>query len=267
MRSLFITIFVSLKFGWIVKSLPSEVRIIGGAETGIEAYPYVVSLQYNGTFDGYDVEHFCAGVIINERWIGTAAKCIDKRKPGEFNVRVGSKYYFKEGVIHEIDSLLIHPKYTEIEWDYDVGLIEVHKPIEFDLKTQPVQLPLPHQELPAGTNLAIVGWGATKLLGPPSPVINANIVPVISQSMCEDSLGHFTVTPRMFCIFKHGNGPCVGDTGSPGVVNNTLFGLASWSPSCAYQYPTVYTNLSTTVDWINQIIRAPSAPLSPKFRE
>lgn len=63
-----------------------------------------------------------------------------------------------------------------------------------------------------------------QILGAPSPVIHADILPVISQQTCRVSLGHSSVTERMFCTFKYGHGPCVGDTGSPGVVGDTVIG-------------------------------------------
>lgn len=73
-------------------------RIIGGESAAIEEYPFVVSitcdrssrsiwhlenrclssqvsLQNNGTFFGHQVEHFCGGSIVGEKWIITSAQC------------------------------------------------------------------------------------------------------------------------------------------------------------------------------------------------
>lgn len=73
-------------------------RIIGGESASIEEYPFVVSitcdrssrsiwhlenrclssqvsLQNNGTFFGHQVEHFCGGGIVGEKWIITSAQC------------------------------------------------------------------------------------------------------------------------------------------------------------------------------------------------
>ncbi|KAK1128545.1 hypothetical protein K0M31_003003 [Melipona bicolor] len=77
---------------------PAESRIIGGKRIGIEEYPFAVSITYdqssrsiwhlgnrclssqvslqnNGTFFGHQVEHFCGGGIIGEKWILTSAQC------------------------------------------------------------------------------------------------------------------------------------------------------------------------------------------------
>ena len=45
-------------------------KIIDGQETAINEYPWIVSLQLaNG--------HFCGGSLISEKWVLTAAHCID----------------------------------------------------------------------------------------------------------------------------------------------------------------------------------------------
>lgn len=48
---------------------PFTPQVVGGEEAPVGRYPFIVSLQYN-------LEHFCAGSILNERWIVTAGHCI-----------------------------------------------------------------------------------------------------------------------------------------------------------------------------------------------
>jgi len=45
-------------------------RIVGGVETEVNEYPWMVSLV-NG--NGY--YHFCGGSIISSQWVVTAAHC------------------------------------------------------------------------------------------------------------------------------------------------------------------------------------------------
>lgn len=46
-------------------------RIVGGeVVTDPEAYPYLVSISENS-------EHICGGFIYNDRWVVTAASCLD----------------------------------------------------------------------------------------------------------------------------------------------------------------------------------------------
>ncbi|XP_043267826.1 trypsin-7-like [Venturia canescens] len=228
-------------------------KIIGGEPTIIEKYPYVVSLQENGTFFGHDFEHFCGGNIINEKWILTAAKCCYGKKPSQFHVRLGSKLYYTGGRIHEIESIEIHPNYDEITWDYDVGLLKLRETIIFSEKVQPIRLPKADCVLQAGSILEIVGWGSTKLLGLPSNVLYRNSMLTINRSECESVYSPDALTDRMFCVLREGHGPCIGDTGSPAVIDGVLIGVASWSQSCAYKYPTAYARLPEMVDWIIKV--------------
>lgn len=45
-------------------------KIIGGSNTNIANYPYLVSLQYDGS-------HYCGGVFIKAQYILTAAHCLE----------------------------------------------------------------------------------------------------------------------------------------------------------------------------------------------
>jgi len=46
-------------------------RIIGGVPAAVGEFPYVITLQYDGS-------HICGGIIYNEQWILTAAKCLNR---------------------------------------------------------------------------------------------------------------------------------------------------------------------------------------------
>ena len=45
-------------------------KIIDGKETGINQYPWVISMQIQGS-------HFCGASLIAENWVLTAAHCVD----------------------------------------------------------------------------------------------------------------------------------------------------------------------------------------------
>lgn len=55
-------------------------------------------------------------------------------------------------------------------------------------------------------------------------MINHNSIQTISQADCRSVYSIKSVTDRMFCVFEEGNGPCVGDTGSPAALDRVLIG-------------------------------------------
>ncbi|XP_014210480.1 trypsin 5G1-like [Copidosoma floridanum] len=213
-------------------------KIINGEPVDIKEFPYMVSLQYNGTFFGHDYDHFCCGSIISDRWVITSAQCSQARSVDHFHVRVGSSEYYKNGAIHKVEQVLVHPNFDELTRDYDVALLKLRTKITFDQTTGPINLPK-SCNVPR-TNLTIAGWGASKLLGPMSDKLLASSVEMIPRTECQSIYGSNAVTEHMFCTFTEGFGPCVGDSGSPAVYKNNLIGLTSWSYGCAYENPSVY---------------------------
>lgn len=227
-------------------------RIIGGVDAAIEEYPFAVSLQNNGTFFGHDVEHFCGGSIIADTWIVTSAQCALSILVREFHVRAGSKYYYKEGSTYEVERIVVHPNFNYQNYDFDVGLVKLKSRIIFDNVKQPIKLPEKTRTVPTGTEIGVIGWGATKNLGVYSEVLKRSSLPKISNEECVMTY-EYHVTEQMFCIVSEDRKPCVGDAGSPAVLEDTLIGVASWSEACAFSYPTAYATVSVTVDWIKEV--------------
>ena len=77
----------TVNFEFAVQARLSAESIIAGTESRPHEFPYVISLQSNGT-------HFCGGGIINEQFILTAAHCFideeDNFRDGEFEVVAGT---------------------------------------------------------------------------------------------------------------------------------------------------------------------------------
>lgn len=49
----------------------------------------------------------------------------------------------------------------------------------------------------------------------------------INKKVCEYVYGSGSVTKENFCVYRNGYGPCVGDTGSPAILDNTLLGKSA----------------------------------------
>ncbi|XP_016922706.1 trypsin-1-like [Apis cerana] len=227
-------------------------RIIGGESAAIEEYPFVVSLQNNGTFFGHQVEHFCGGSIVGEKWIITSAQCALSVQQAKFHVRAGTSRYYEGGDNYGVQSVAIHPAFNAINYDYDVGLVELSDRITYDNTKQPIKLPKTHSMIDDDSLVLVLGWGASRLLGPVSNELLYTTMRKINNQDCEEASGDL-LTNRMFCALSDTARPCVGDSGSPLIFHGALFGITSWSRSCEWRYPTVFTAIAEVKDWITNV--------------
>ncbi|XP_043583888.1 trypsin-7-like [Bombus pyrosoma] len=232
---------------------PAESRIIGGEKVAIEEYPFAVSLQNNGTFFGHQVEHFCGGGIVGEKWIITSAQCALRVEVKAFHVRAGTSRYYEGGDIYGVQSVVIHPAFNAINYDYDVGLVELSDSITYDSTKQSIKLPKTHSMIDDDSLVKVLGWGIFELFGPVSDVLLHSTMRKINNQDCEEASGGDLLTNRMFCALSDAARPCVGDSGSPLIFQGTLFGVVSWSRSCDSQYPTAFTAIAELKDWITDI--------------
>ncbi|KAL2744262.1 trypsin-1-like [Vespula maculifrons] len=229
-------------------------RIIGGEDAVIEEYPFAVSLQNNVTIFGHDVVHFCGGSIISDTWIITSAQCAlrqDHINVMEFHIRAGSTYYYKNGTIYNVEKIVVHPAFNYQNNDFDIGLVKLKKKIVFDKFKQPIKLFEKDQIIKNDIEIMVVGWGATRNVGPFSENLKKTDLQKISNEECTSTYG-YQLTNRMFCVIANNHKPCVGDSGAPAIINNTLIGVASWSEACGFSYPTAYASLSYVIDWIKE---------------
>ncbi|KOX69186.1 Trypsin-1 [Melipona quadrifasciata] len=199
---------------------PAESRIIGGKRIGIEEYPFAVSITI---------------------------------RVKAFHVRAGTSRYYEGGDIYSVQSVVIHPAFNAINYDYDVGLVELSDKIKYDDTKQPIQLPKIHSMIDDDSLVSVLGWGAHQLFGPVSNELLFGTMRKINNHDCEEANDGDLLTDRMFCALSDTARLCVGDSGSPLIFQNRLFGVASWSRSCDGRYPTTFTAIAELKDWISDV--------------
>ncbi|XP_023935762.2 trypsin, alkaline B-like [Bicyclus anynana] len=231
-------------------------RIMGGAATSIEMYPFATPLLRTMDFRTY--VQTCAGTILTKAALLTAAHCIYGENPNRWRFRVGSTFASSEGLVYDISNFILHSKYNLRTYDNDVAIIKSHSTILLGGGVIEVATV-------AGANYRIadnqpvwaIGWGSTSFGGQKSESLRHVQVWTVNQYTCRfryADLGLRAVTDNMLCagwLDVGGRDQCQDDAGGPLLHNDIVVGIVSWGHRCGLpRYPGVYTRLSSFNDWI-----------------
>lgn len=264
-------------------------RIIGGTTASISQVPWQVALIDRTGRSDYQGQ-FCGGSILNATWILTAAHCL---KP-LIRPNIGEPYIYQIPVkdlmvLAGTDALsasslngirakryIVHEAWRPLtnanEFDYDIALIELEKPISLRVgRSQAIALP---SFTASNGNVAMIsGWGATESL-PYTQFLRKANVNVMGDDYCSIDIRYpDLVDANMVCATGVGfsTDTCYGDSGGPLAIQNEfgtweVHGITSFGSGCAEApYPGVYTEVEAFVSWISPyILKKPTVTsLSP----
>ena len=132
-------------------------RVFGGDETGVNEYPWMAILLYNNEF-------FCGGSLINDRFVLTAAECVDDKQGTMQNIIVRLLEHDRSMdnettlIDRQVKSITINPKFNKTSHDSDIALIEFTEPVKFQDNLRPVCLPESDFDYDDSTG-NVTGWG------------------------------------------------------------------------------------------------------------
>lgn len=141
-----------------VESWEIKERIVGGSSAVEKQFSHQVSVR-----DKRNDVHFCGGVIINSRFILTAAHCFFDRPLnssliyGVVNITHASDF----GSNVDFMNVRIHPDFGKRSAEPDLGLIESKREIFFSQFVHPINLPT--QDAQPGISAVISGWGSIRV--------------------------------------------------------------------------------------------------------
>ncbi|MFK7791954.1 MAG: trypsin-like serine protease [Devosiaceae bacterium] len=136
-------------------------RVMGGCITSIDEFPWQVSLFRTGSGSQRGA-HFCGGSVIDERWVLTAAHCIEDllpTDPSPIAVYFGSTSLEDGGRIVDIQTIYAHPDYRGVGSD-DIALLELASAI--NVPPVPLASAANARALEReGDDAVVTGWGNT----------------------------------------------------------------------------------------------------------
>lgn len=238
-------------------------RIINGSDATLGEWPSIVALVTRGqnAFDG----QFCGGSFLGDRYVLTAAHCVDFRDPNTVDVVIGINNLnneASEGVRVPVRRIYIHEDYVDRTLLNDIAILELDRAVVAD------QITLAAADArvgtAVGTTLKVAGWGTTSPSGRSTfpSVLQQVEVDLIDQAVCQTAMGEGISSMENsanFCAGRNNQDSCRGDSGGPIIVTSTgaQLGIVSWGgPVCALNNTYgVYTNVSYFADWIAQKTR------------
>nr|WP_274602101.1 serine protease [Vibrio sp. S9_S30] len=242
-----------------VPTSSSPERIVGGTKSTKGEWPFMSALVAKGK-DAYSSQS-CGGSFLGDRYVLTAAHCVENVNPEELDVIVGIYDLAKEssqGTRVGVQSIYTHELYSDPTNNYDVAVIELDQAINSDA----VLLAANNQEPLIGEIVTVIGWGNLQpnsdLKGIfPSELYDVDL-PIVSRSTCKAAGDDYSsINEAAICagFSDGGKDSCQGDSGGPLVQDlsgtPTQVGIISWGDSCAQagKYG-VYTNVAYLNDWI-----------------
>lgn len=247
-------------------------RILGGDEVFPKnKYPWVVGLLTplrKGNASS------CGGVIINNQYILTSARCLYNNSTGmpmsASDIRVSLADHNQTSTVDDvgnvtrivnITSFKIHENFDMTKKDDNIALIKLKEPLDLSANKEikPVCLPKNKYATYEGKLGVVAGWGLTNSSdNSSSSDVLKELTVLVLKPACDELSTYATITETMLCAgFETGKSACDGDHGGPLFVKeggaHTLVGIVSFGFGCGKpNVPTVYTRVTKYVDWINE---------------
>ncbi|XP_032738884.1 acrosin [Lontra canadensis] len=245
-------------------------RVVGGQETTIGAWPWMVSLQVF-TSHNHRRYHACGGTLLNSHWLLTAAHCfVSKKKVYDWRLIFGASeiVYGNDKPAKPpqqeryVEKIIIHEKYVPSLEHNDIALMKITPPVPCGQFIGTGCLPQFRAGPPRIPQVCwVAGWGFLKeKVYRVTPTLQEARVNLIDLDLCNSTQWYNgRIRSTNVCAgYPEGKiDTCQGDSGGPLMcrdnVANTyvVVGITSWGVGCARaKRPGVYTATWPYLSWI-----------------
>ncbi|XP_054156822.1 trypsin-1-like [Oppia nitens] len=255
--------------------------IIGGSEATAGQFPWQVSLQKRQS--GLWL-HTCGAVVLNKRWLLTAAHCINGLSEQSLRALVGTHLLnvkppgtTGQAAVYRISKIIKHQDFSADNMANNLALIRLTAAINLDNSDGLINsVCLPNTGDKFTQYVTLSGWGLTTVSGSggqqqqqQQPVTSNKLmfvsdVPIVSLPKCRSIYGMNWIREGMLCAGapkgqQSPKGFCQGDNGGPLIQTDPngraiLVGISSFNARCASPdgTPDVFVEISNYRQWIDK---------------
>lgn len=242
-------------------------RVVGGRNAHFGEWPWQVLIKEKSWL-GIFTKSKCGGVLIDYKWILTAAHC-QPGMMGSLIVMLGQHELYVSPrqfrpVVKTVKRMIIHKHFNPDTFDNDIALLELDTPFEMQPHIVPICLPDQDDDY-VGKYAFVAGWGKLSYGGLIPRILQTVRLPIIDNKVCQTMFadaGHYKYIKNSFLCAGYSQGgrdTCEGDSGGPLMMKQddvwTLIGTVSHGIKCAEpNLPGVYMKTWSYLPWINGII-------------
>lgn len=212
----------------------------------------------------------CSATVIDEKWVMTAAQCVQGRRANSLEVAAGTvnARTLRGAQILQVQRIIEHPRFDRVSKLNDVALIELRTAFKLNKNVKIAQIALSHTDVDASQSV-MIGWGMNRAGAQPKVFSLRKSDAKLKDSVeCQQSIGT-SFYEGMLCaepavVNKSRMQLCNSDIGAAltarGRDGMYVIGVASKSLPCNDRNPGVYTDITSVTSWIDQYVPIISEP-------